>query len=61
MPEIEDKVIFILETDKLKLITSTDGSRLIISDIDLTRERAASLVYLISSQQDLQIEIKLDS
>ncbi len=60
MPEIEDEVMFILGADQLKFTTATNGDTLVVSGINLTREQAASVAYLVNSQQELQVEIKLN-
>ncbi len=59
MPEIEDEVTFDVEVDGAELKTKTNGDILIINDFHLSREQAASLAWLVNSNQKIQFTVKL--
>ena len=59
MPEIEDEVTFTVEIDGAKLTTQTNGDILIINNFRLSREQAASLAWLVNSNQKIQFQVKL--
>lgn len=59
MPEIEEEVQFNTTTDQMDFNTKTNGDRLIISDLRLTKEKAATMAWLVNHTQDLTIEIRL--
>ncbi len=59
MPEISEEVEFNLGADQLKFTTRTNGDTLLITGLHLTKEQAASLAYLVNSQQDLKVEVSL--
>ncbi len=59
MPEIEDEVTFDVEVDGAKLTTQTNGDILILNNFHLSREQAASLAWLVNSNQKIQFTVKL--
>ena len=59
MLEIEDEVIFHVEEDGAKFTTVTNGDILIINDFHLTREQAATLAWLVNSNQKISVQMKL--
>ncbi len=59
MPEIEAEVTFHVETDGAKLTTQTNGDILIINNFHLTREQAATLAWLVNSNQKISVQMKL--
>ena len=59
MPEIEDEVTFYIETDGAKLTTKTNGDILIFNDFHLTCEQAATLAWLVNSNQKISVQMKL--
>lgn len=59
MPEIEDEVTFDVEEDGAELKTKTNGDILIINKFNLSREQAASLAWLVNSNQKIQFQVKL--
>ena len=62
MPEIDDKCEFVIGSDKLTFHTQTDGDTLNIHGMELTKEQAASLTWLINHNppQFLKVKIKLN-
>ncbi len=59
MPEIESEVIFEVEEDGAKFTTQTNGDLLIITGIHLTREKAATLAWLVNVRnKKLIFEVK---
>lgn len=59
MPEIEDEVTFEVGIDGTKLTTQTNGDILILNGFSLSREQAASLAWLVNSNQKIQFTVKL--
>ena len=59
MPEIEDEAIFHIEIDGAKLTTKTNGDILMFNDFHLSREQAATIAWLVNSNQKIEIQMKL--
>ncbi|KKM79561.1 hypothetical protein LCGC14_1348780 [marine sediment metagenome] len=59
MPEIEDEVTFDVEVDGAGFTTKTNGDILIINNFHLSREQAATLAWLVNSNQKIQFQVKL--
>ena len=59
MPEIEDEITFDVEIDGAGFTTKTNGDILIINKLNLSREQAASLAWLVNSSQKIQFTVKL--
>ncbi len=59
MPEIEDEVTFDVKVDGVELKTKTNGDILIINNFHLSREQAATLAWLVNSNQKIQFQVKL--
>ena len=59
MPEIEDEVTFHIEIDGAKLTTKTNGDILIFNNFHLSREQAATLAWLVNSNQKISVQMKL--
>ncbi len=59
MPEIEEEVTFHIEVDGAKLTTQTNGDILILNKFSLSREQAATLAWLVNSNQKIQFQVKL--
>lgn len=59
MPEIPDSCEFDVEHDKIELATRTNGDVIKIRGINLDKEQAASLAWLVNADNHLTIEIKL--
>ncbi len=59
MPEIEDEVTFDVEVDGAELKTKTNGDILIINKFHLSRKQAATLAWLVNSNQKIQFTVKL--
>lgn len=57
MPEIESEVNFVVNTDQAKLTTQTNGDMLVITGLQLSREKAATLAWLVNSPK-MRVEIK---
>lgn len=59
MPEIEDEVTFDIHQDQARFTTKTNGDRLFIEPHGLTREQAATLTWLVNSDNTIQIQMKV--
>jgi len=59
MAELEEECIFNADCDKIKLTTQTNGDIILISGLNLTREQAASLAWLINHEGGIIFEAKL--
>lgn len=59
MPEIEEEVTFHIEIDGAKLTTKTNGDILMFNDFHLLREQAATIAWLVNSNQKIEIQMKL--
>lgn len=61
MPEIESEVTFEVVTDKVVLHTMTDGDTLVLNGLELTKEQAATLSWLINypTETVLEVQVKL--
>ena len=60
MPEIDEKCIFIIKPDQAKFTTQTNGDTVTISGLNLSKEQAASLAWLVNQSENLKIRIKVD-
>ncbi|KKK86522.1 hypothetical protein LCGC14_2762390 [marine sediment metagenome] len=58
MPEIESEVIFEVGEDGAKFTTQSNGDIIIITGIHLTKEKAATLAWLVNSKKVLMFEVK---
>ena len=62
MPEIENEVTFTIPVLNCYFATQVNGDKLVISGIELTREQAATLAWLINTKPEtteLEVEIKV--
>lgn len=59
MPEIPDECVFDVEHDQIELRTATNGDIIKVKKINLNREQAASLAYLINNDNHLTIEVRI--
>lgn len=59
MPEIPEICEFEVAADQFLLTTKTNGEHIEISGLSLSQDAVASLSWLINSNQQLKIEIKL--
>ena len=62
MPEIENEVTFTIPVLNLYFATQVNGDKLVISNIELTREQASSLAWLINTRPEnteLEVNIKV--
>ncbi len=58
MPEIESEVIFEVGEDGAKFTTQSNGDILLITGLHLTKEKAATLAWLVNSKKILTFEVK---
>lgn len=59
MPEIDNEVTFEVGEDGAKLTTQTNGDILVITGLNLTREKAATLAWLVNVRnKKLVFEVK---
>lgn len=60
MPEVEDECIFATQADGVHLATQTNGDVLTISKLNLSKEQAASLAWLVNHKtKNLTFQVKL--
>ncbi len=62
MAEISEICVFVTKADSVNFDTSTNGDKLCISNLDLSKEQAASLAWLINHEAttNLKFRIKLE-
>ena len=58
MPEIESEVIFEVGEDGAKFTTQSNGDIILITGLHLTKEKAATLAWLVNSKKMLTFEVK---
>ena len=62
MPEIENEVTFTIPVLNLYFATQVNGDKLVISSIELSREQASSLAWLVNTKPEtteLEVNIKV--
>ncbi len=59
MPTIPDKCEFDIEATKVNFETTTNGDDIRIEGIHLDREVAATLAWLVNTDNHLTVEIKI--
>jgi hypothetical protein len=60
MPEIEDECIFEVSVVNALFVTQCNGDKLILSGLELTRQQAATLTWLINTKPETtKVEIKI--
>ena len=59
MPQIPDTCEFDVEHDQVELKTATNGDFIEIRKINLDKDQAAALAYLINTDNLLTIEVKV--
>ena len=59
MPEISEVCEFVTSVDQVQFETSTNGGKISIVKICLNRDQATSLSWLVNSNKDLEIRIKI--
>ena len=61
MVEITETCVFVTKADSVRFDTSTNGDKMCITDLDLSKEQAASLAWLINHEAttNLKFRIKL--
>lgn len=59
MPEIPDVCEFEVAADQITFQTITNGENIEIKNINMTQNAAASLAWLINTDNHLTIEIKI--
>lgn len=60
MPEVEDECIFVTKADDVMLTTQTNGDVITISRLNLNKEQAASLAWLVNYKaENLVFQVKL--
>jgi len=62
MATIDEICVFVTKADAVSLTTSTNGDKLCISNLELSKEQASSLAWLINHEAttNLKFRIKLD-
>jgi hypothetical protein len=61
MPTIGNACEFVDSSSKMYLQTNLNGDTLTIAGVHLSQENAAILAWLLNSDQDLQVKIKVNS
>ncbi len=59
MPQIPETCEFNVEHDQIELKTATNGDFVEIRKINLDKDQAAALAYLINTDNHLTVEIKV--
>ena len=62
MAEISEEVTFEIPVLNLYFATQVNGDKLVLSDIELTREQASSLAWLVNTKPEttkVEMQIKL--
>ncbi len=59
MPQIPETCEFDVEHDQVELKTATNGDFIEIRKINLNKDQAAALAYLINTDTHLTVEIKI--
>ena len=59
MPEIENEVTFVVDSDKVILHTVTDGDTLVLEHLEFTQQQAATLAWLINNPSGTKLKIKI--
>jgi hypothetical protein len=59
MPQIPETCEFEVQADQIEFRTITNGEHIIIKDIQMSQNAAATLAWLINTDNHLTVEIKL--
>jgi hypothetical protein len=59
MAQVNEVCVFTTKADQVKFMTQTNGDELHILKLTLSQEQATSLAWLINSDEDHELEIKI--
>ena len=60
MAEIDEECVFVAKADSIKFTTQTNGDMIVVSGLNLSKEQAASLAWLINNMsKNVVFEVKL--
>lgn len=60
MPEIDEELTITEPASKFNFHTLTDGDTLILSGLELTKEQAAALAWLVNHSAETVISVKIE-
>ena len=62
MAQVEERVEFYTKADQIKFITKTNGDKVCIDKLELSRDQATSLAWLVNTDNNVRLrwEVKVE-